>query len=41
VLVVINAFMPCMFVIVPMVIAIIVVFVWHNDAAAREDDQFQ
>ena len=40
-LVAISALMPCMVVIVSMVIAIIVAFVWHKDAAACNDDQFQ
>lgn len=41
VLVVITAFMPCMVVIVPMVIAIIIAIRWHNDAAASDGDQCQ
>ena len=40
-LVVINAIMPRMVVIVPMVIAIIMAILWHNDAAARNGDQCQ
>jgi len=40
-LVVINAFVPRVVVIVAVVLAIIVAFMRHNDAAACEGNQFQ
>jgi hypothetical protein len=40
-LIAVNAIVPCIFVIVPMVIAIIVTFAWANNAAQNEADQAQ
>ena len=40
-LVAINAIVPCIFVIVPMVIAIIEAFAWPDDAAQNEAHQPQ